>query len=165
MSVGVGGGGVGLGNGGSSGSSDTETFGVDRFLVIGPKSKANLVDYKYIRLSEKKAKFRTVCDIEYWGFVPPAGITLNQGEVKTYTEETSPYSNAYYISYSTDPDFKTIYNLNFELYAKYLVGEKMKKDKWSMALGPARIVQEIQKIVPDFWSNSLVIVGMPGELK
>lgn len=165
ISVGLGIGGIGVVSGGMSGSSDSETFGVDRFLVIGPKSKANLIDYKYIRLSEKKAKFKTVSDIEYWGFDLLCAPNITEGEVKTYTEDSSPYKNMYYITYSTDSDFKTNYNIKFELYAKYLVGAKMKKEKWSMAAGATKIVQEIQKIVPDFWTKSLTIVGAPGKFE
>ncbi len=165
LGLGVGVGNLSVGTWGNSGSSDSEAFGVDRFLVIGPKSKANLVDYKYIRLSEKKARFRTVSDIEYWGFNLKNSSDLTEGEVRTYTETSSPYSNRYYITYPTDPEFKTSYYMNFELYAKYLVGANIIKEKWSMAKGATKIVEEIQKFVPDFWSNSLVIVGSPGQFE
>lgn len=153
----------GFGIGSSSSSSHSENHGVDRFLVIGPHSKANLVDYKYIRLSETKAEFKTVSDIEYWGFNIRGESDINQGEIKTYTEENSPYSNSYYITYSTDPEFKSCYTVNFELYAKYIVGTKLKDSTWSMALGPTKIIKEYKKIIPDFWSDCLNIIGMPGE--
>ena len=94
-----------------------------------------------------------------------SSITTYTGQVNTYTEENSPYQNSYYITYSTDPEFRTSYNMAFELYAKHIVAAKMKKEVWSMALGPTRIIEEIQKKVPEFWSNSLVIVGTPGEFR
>lgn len=163
--IGVGFGSIGIGLGSGSSSSHSETYSVDRYLVIGPHSKANLAEYKYIRLSEKKAKFKTVSDIEYWGFDFLCESDLKQGEVKTYTEQNSPYSNSYQITYSTDKDFKNCYTFNFELYAKYIVGAKIKESKWSMGRGATNIVAEYQKIVPEFWTKSLSIIGTPGEFR
>lgn len=172
--IGLGIGPVGVGIGGSSGSTYSESHGTDRFLIIGPKSKANLLDYKYIRLSEKKAKFKTISDIEYWGFNLDKNIAtpITEGEVKTYTEETTPYSNKYFITYSTDPEFKNCYTIDFELYAKHIVGAKIKHNKWAMSLpdgdsgqssvATSRMVSEIQNTIPDFWTNSLVIIGTVG---
>lgn len=172
--IGIGIGPVGVGLGGSSGSIYSENYSVDRFLTIGPNSKANLIDYKYIRLSEKKAKFKVISDIEYWGFnISKSNLPrLTEGEVKHYSESDSPYSNKYYITYSTDAEFKNRYSIDFELYAKYIVGGKIKKDKWAMSLpegdtgqstiATSRIVGEIQKTIPDFWTNSLVIIGTVG---
>lgn len=161
--VGIGNGHFGVGLGSSSNSSHTESYGVDRILVIGPHSKANLVDYKYIRLSEKKAKFKTISDIEYWGFNLPGKSDINQGEVQTYTENNTPYSNRYYITYSTDQQFQQCYKFNFELFAKYIVGAEMKQSKWSNLNPTNNIVKEYQKTIPDFWTNSLSIIGMMGE--
>lgn len=172
--IGLGIGPVGVGIGGSSGSTYSENHGTDRFLIIGPKSKANLLDYKYIRLSEKKAKFKTISDIEYWGFNlnKNNSTPIAEGEVKTYTEETTPYSNKYFITYSTDPEFRNCYTIDFELYAKYIVGAKIKQNKWAMSLpdgesgqssvATSRMVSEIQNTIPDFWTNSLVIIGTVG---
>lgn len=163
--VGIGIGSIGVGVTSGTSSSYSESYGVDRFLVIGPKSKANLVDYKYIRLSEKKAKFKTVSDIEYWGFDLLSESDIKQGEVKTYSEQNSPYSNSYQITYSTDQEFKESYTLDFELYAKYIVGAKMKESKWSMRLGATKIIEEYQKIIPEFWHSSYSIIGTPGKFR
>ncbi len=163
--IGVGLGAIGVGIGSGSSSSHSETYGVDRFLTIGPKSKANLVEYKYIRLSEIKAKFKTVSDIEYWGFDLLSESNLKQGEVRTYSEKDSPYKNSYQITYSTDQEFKKSYSMNFELYAKYIVGAKLKESKWSMGLGASKIIEEYQKVIPGFWSSNLSIIGTPGEFR
>lgn len=154
---------VGLGIGNSSSSSSTETFGVDRFLVIGPKAKANLIDYKYIRLSESKAKFKTVADIEYWGFDLRSKEKVNQGGCKTYSEDETPYSNKYFIIYSTDPQFNTKATFSFELYARYIVGAEIKQWRWAMMNPVGRMVEEVQQIIPDFGITSSVIIGMNGE--
>ncbi|MBQ7042602.1 MAG: hypothetical protein IJN66_07855 [Muribaculaceae bacterium] len=159
LSIGV----IGVGLGNSSSSSHSESYSVDRFLAIGPRSRANLIDYKYIRLSETKAKFKTVSDIEYWGFDLNSESDINQGEVKTYSEQNTPYSNRYYITYSTDQEFKNCYTIEFELYAKYIVGAKMKQSKWSQLNPTNNIVKEFQKILPDFWTNSMNIIGLPGQ--
>ena len=155
---------IGIAVGSSSNSSYSETYGLDRILVIGPYSKANLVDYEYVRLSETKAKFKTINDIERWGFnlYLSSNEPVKQGEVKIYTEEDTPYSNKYFITYSTDPDFNKTYTFEFELYAKYLVGAKIKQEKWSMLLPEARIIEEYKKIIPDFWTDSLAIIGIMG---
>lgn len=172
--IGVGIGPVGVGIGGSSGSSYTESHNIDRYLIIGPRSKANLIDYKYIRLSEKKAQFKTISDIDYWGFnLNKNQITpLTEGEVREFTEDTTPYNSKFFITYSTDPEFKNCYTIDFELYAKYIVGAKMKQNKWAMSLpdgdtdqssvATSRMVSEIQNTIPDFWTNSLVIIGTVG---
>lgn len=154
---------IGLGIGGSSSSSNSENFGVERFLVIGPKAKANLIDYIYIRLSETKAKFKTVSDIEYWGFNLTSTERVNQGAVKTYTETSTPYSNKYFITYSTDSQFRNCLTVNFELYAKYIVGAEIKQWRWAMMNPTERIVSEIKQTIPDFWTNSFAIIGMNGE--
>lgn len=90
---------------------------------------------------------------------------MNEGGVKNYTEETTPYSNKYYITYSNNQDFRDTYTLEFELYAKYLIGGKMKQSKWSMLSPEANIVNEYKKIFPDFWTDSFSIIGVQGEYK
>ncbi len=156
---------LGIGVGSSSNSSYTENYNVDRILTIAPKSKSNLTDYKYIRLSDKKALFKTVSDIEYWGFSLTSDNPVKQGEVKTYTEATSPYSNKYSITYSTDSEFKNSYTIDFELFAKYLVGAEIENWRWSNLSPEYRIVSEIQKTVPSFWTESFAIIGMTGEYR
>lgn len=122
-----------------------------------------MIDYEYIRLSETRAEFKTVSDIEYWGFDLKSDSPIKLGEVKTYTEDNTPYSNQYYITYSTDPEFKKSYNFQFELYAKWLVGAKMEEAIWSNGSPTYRMVKEAQKTVPEFWTESLAIIGMPGQ--
>ena len=171
--IGIGVGDIGIGLGGSSSSTYSENHGVDRFLVLGPKSKANLVDYKYIRLSDSKAKFKCISNIEFWGFnLRKDTYPLTEGQVLTFTEADTPYSNKYYITYSNDPEFKNAQTIDFELYAKYIVGAKIKQDIWAMSLpygdtgqsdvATSRMVSEIQNVIPDFWTNSLVIIGTCG---
>ena len=162
---GVGVGGLGIGVGGSSSTSHTENYGVERFLVLGPHSTANLIDFELIRVG--KVEYKIVSDIEYWGFdFINSDDKLNEGEVRTYTESSSPYSNTYYITYATDPEFKNSYELTFELYAKYVVGAKMKSPVTTNQVWPEKsLVKEIKKVVPDFWTDCLNIVGLPGEYK
>lgn len=154
---------LGIAGGSTSSSSHAENYAIDRFIAIAPHSYANLTDYKYIRLSETKALFKTVSDIEYWGFDLHTDSPINVGEIITYSEADSPYSNQYYITYSTDPDFNQSYKLQFELYAKWLVGAKLIESTWSNLFPTKRIVEEVQKILPDFYTNSLTIIGMPGK--
>ena len=156
---------IGIGGGGSQSSTYTENYGVSQFLVIAPASRANLMDYKYIRLSETKAQFKTVSDLEYWGFDWHGECDLTQGEVVTYTEEDTPYSNRYYLTYSTDPEFKNTYTIEFNIYTKYVVGAKMKQSVWSYLNPEANLVKEIKKTIPDFWTDSMAIIGIPGEFK
>lgn len=53
---------LGIGVGRTSSSSHAENYAIDRFITIAPHSYANLTDYKYIRLSETKALFKTISD-------------------------------------------------------------------------------------------------------
>lgn len=165
VGVGIGVGGLGIGVGGSSSTSHTENYGVGRFLVIGPHSTANLIDFELTRVG--KVEYKIVSDIEYWGFnLLDSDNMISEGEVRTYTESSSPYSNAYYITYATDSEFKNSYELTFELYAKYLVGAKMKSPVTTNQVWPEKsLVKEIKKFVPDFWTDCLNIVGLPGEYK
>lgn len=155
---------VGIGVGGSSASSYTQSHGVGRFLILAPKSAANLVDYEYVRLSETQARFKTVVDVEHWGFDLRSDPEdrIKQGEIKTYTEDSTPYSNMYYICYSTDEGFINSRAIEFELYAKYLIGAKYKDNPWSMMSPDEMIVKEVKKVIPGFWTDELTIVGMVG---
>ena len=48
-------------------------------------------------------------------------------------------------------------------YAKWLVGSKLAEETWSNLSPTYRMVKEVQKTVPEFWSESLAIIGMPGQ--
>ena len=165
VGVGIGVGGLGIGVGGSSSTSHTENYGVGRFLVIGPHSTANLIDFELTRVG--KVEFKIVSDIEYWGFdILDSDNMITEGEVRTYTESSSPYSNAYYITYATDSEFKNSYELTFELYAKYLVGAKMKSPVTTNQVWPEKsLLKEVKKVAPDFWTNSMSIIGLPGQYR
>lgn len=162
--VGLGLGIIGIGVGGSSNSSHTQSHGVGRFLIVAPKSSANLVDYEYVRLSDTRAQFKTVVDVERWGFDLRADPKnrVNQGEIRTYTEDSTPYSNRYYICFSKDESFINSRAIEFELYAKYLIGAKYKDNPWSMTIPDTMIVKEVKKVVPGFWTDDITIIGMMG---
>lgn len=165
LGVGVGIGGLGIGVGGGANSSFSKEYGDERFLVVGPYSVANLTDYQLIRLSQR-AEFAIVSDIEYWGFdLYGSNDMICQGEVRTYTESNTPYKNGYYITYSTDSEFKNSYVINFELYAKYLVGAKVKSSVWSNGAPEHYLLKEINKVVPDFRLDGTSIVGISGQYK
>lgn len=165
LGVGVGIGGIGLGIGGGHNSSFSKEYVDERFLVVGPYSVANLTDYQLIRLSQK-AEFAIVSDIEYWGFdLNESNDMICHGEVRTYDESNTPYKNAYYITYSTDSEFKKSYVLNFELYAKYLVGAKVKSSVWSNAAPEHFLLKEINKVAPDFRLDGTSVIGISGQYK
>ena len=165
LGVGIGIGGVGVGVGGGANSSFSKEYGDERFLVVGPYSVANLKDYQLIRLSQR-AEFAIVSDIEYWGFdLYGSNDMICQGEVRTYTESNTLYKNGYYITYSTDSEFKNSYVLNFELYAKYLVGAKVKSSVWSNASPEHYLLKEINKVAPDFRLDGTSIIGISGQYK
>ncbi len=161
---------VGLGGNKSSSTSSSENFGVDRFLIIGPQSKANLLDFQNIRTSQHKLRFQLVSDLERWEFDLKPEYSVKQGEVREFTETDTPYSNKYFITYATDPEFKDCQSVNFELYTRYVVGAKMKSwKKWStfpINNNLNKIPSEVQKFIPDFWVKNLsIIIGTPGEFK
>ena len=104
-----------------------DTSLVQRVIVIPPHSKKNLSDYRAILT--KKGPFPELKIIDYpedfhWD-AKVAGICegfLSDYEVRTFTEDNSPYYRSFEITYSKDADFSTYSLLTINFYMRQLIG-------------------------------------------
>ena len=85
-------------------------------------------------------------EAESWGWELDASGTLKKGECIYYDEEESPYEAKYYITYSTQADFSSYSILNFNVYARCIIGER-----YFDSYNKAQFIRGIQKYLPDFW--------------
>ena len=103
------------------------------------------------------------CPIYVLNISEVISINYSNGTMETFKDINTSSTKSYSINETTDSEFKKSYNLQFELYAKWLVGAKIEEAIWSNASPTYRIVKEVQKTVPEFWSESLAIIGIPGQ--
>ena len=104
-----------------------DTSLVQRVIVIPPHSKKNLSDYRAILT--KKGSFPELKIIDYpedfhWD-AKVAGVCegfLSDYEVRSFTEDNSPYYRSFVITYSKDEDFSTFHSLTFHFYIRQLIG-------------------------------------------
>lgn len=104
--------GVTVGGGKSGGT--TTTFSSQRFITIPPRgsgyvSKCERYDYKTVKEGENFVAFLV-------------NISVNKNALLVYNETNSPCKRDYYITYSTDPEFKTYSVLKFTIYFHQVVG-------------------------------------------
>lgn len=104
--------GVTLGGGKSGGT--TTTFSSQRFITIPPRgsgyvSKCERYDGEFVKKGEDFTAFLV-------------NISVNKNAVLVYNETNSPCKRDYYITYSTDPEFKTYSVLKFTIYFHQVVG-------------------------------------------
>ena len=104
-----------------------DTSLIQRVIVIPPHSKKNLSDYRAILT--KKGQFPELKIIDYpedfhWD-AKVAGICegfLSDYEVRSFTEDKSPYYRSFVIAYSKDEDFSTYSLLTMNFYMRQLIG-------------------------------------------
>lgn len=101
----------------------TNTYKDDRLLVIPPNSSVVLSKDSYTEHPSGKGYIITG-SYEYFK-IPD--MSLNRGELKTFTEENSPKSINYMITYSFDKELKNSFMVNFGVYLKSAFGFK-----WSL---------------------------------
>ncbi|MBR2229761.1 MAG: hypothetical protein IJ886_05775 [Prevotella sp.] len=146
--------------GGSSQNTVMTTYSMERIKAIPPHAKANLTEYKDVKI--KRGEYKTISDGEEWSV---NGQNM-RGEVKKdghkfYNEENTPYTKKYIVTYSTSQDFSTYSMLYAKVYARCIVGSDFglyfshhinnkKKEK---------VIKEIQKYVSNFWIDSYLLVG------
>ncbi len=141
--------------GGSSQNSVMTTYSKERIKAIPPHATANLTEYEQIKI--KKDNYKTISDLEEWGFYLPH----QRGEVKKdghnfYDENNSPYTNKYIITYSTSQDFSTYSMLNAKVYARCIIGSHY--STWFVGKRE-KAIGKIQKYVSNFWSDPYLLVG------
>ncbi len=104
--------GVTVGGGKSGGT--TTTFSGQRFVTIPPSGSGYISEWE-------RYDGKTVKEGEDFGdFL--VNISVNKNAVLVYNETNSPCKRDYYITYSTDPEFKTYSVLKFTIYFHQVVG-------------------------------------------
>ena len=112
--------GVTVGGGKSGGT--TTTFSSQRFITLPPSGSGYISKYE-----EYGGKI--VKDGEDFDALL-ASINVNKNDSLVYNETNSPCKRDYYITYSTDPEFKTYSVLKFTIYFHQVVGASI----WSKSI-------------------------------
>lgn len=125
----------GVSVGGGSSLSVSTTYTQQRVIAIPPHGTKELSDYKYVRTSKgsivSNSNYRELEAGEkfhVWHAKMPKGI-INNGQVKIFDENDFPWKQEYYITYSTEEDFRTYSILNVELYIHEIIGVQ---DNWEV---------------------------------
>lgn len=103
----------------------TDSARQQRYLVVPPRSKKNLTDYRwgmskrgnYLEFLEYPEDFQ-------WN-AAEAGVSkdfLRWGDEIRYTENNSPYHRSFLITYSKDDDFSTYSMVQINFYIRQLIG-------------------------------------------
>ncbi|MBQ3044233.1 MAG: hypothetical protein IJD53_07295 [Alistipes sp.] len=104
--------GVTLGGGKSGGT--TTTFSSQRFITIPPRGSGYISEcQRYNGETVKEGEDFTALLVS---------ISVNKNALLVYNETNSPCKRDYYITYSTDPEFKTYSVLKFTIYFHQVVG-------------------------------------------
>ena len=138
--------------GGSSQNSISTTYANQRFLALPPHSKKNLTEYKVVKV--KRDEYKIISDLESYEFFTSdlRGHLKRNGHI-SYSEENSPYSVKYLITYS---EYSSLYA---KLYARYIYG--FNEIPWYTRCSKKQeeVIKEVQKYVSNFWENPGIIVG------
>ena len=104
--------GVTVGGGESEGT--TTTFSSQRFITIPPRGSG------YVSKCERYNGEVVKEGEDFTAFL--VNISVDKNAVLVYNETNSPCKRDYYITYSTDPEFKTYSVLKFTIYFHQVVG-------------------------------------------
>lgn len=113
----------GISVGGNNMSSASATYSMQRFLLIPPNSTTNLTEYK----GDGEGKnYRVVTNSEVFN-IEDRFVWLKKGDITkygvlNYTETNSPYKQKFAVSYSTNPEFKNLSMINFEIFVQQVFG-------------------------------------------
>lgn len=125
-------------SGGSSHSVST-TYSQQRVIAIPPHGNKNLVDDRWVKtkkgfaLLDIDAEYKSIETAETFNLglysdeggdnsygLPRDGI--KRGEVKIFAEDELSWKREYYITYSTEVDFRTYSTINAELFIHEIIG-------------------------------------------
>lgn len=141
--------------GGSSQNSVSTTYANQRILALPPHSKKDLTEYKQVKV--KKNTYETISDLERYAFYKHdlRGHLKENGYI-SYSEDDSPYTARYIITYSTAQDFSEYSSLYAKLYARYVYG-----GCWTTMFATKRekLIKDVQQSISNFWVDPGIIVG------
>lgn len=98
-----------------------------RMIAIPPHSQRNLSEYKVEKVKEGNSSYLKIIDYpeEFKWDSKSAGITegfIQESEVRSFTEDQSPYHRSFVIAYSKAEDFSTYSLLTINCYMRQLIG-------------------------------------------
>ena len=96
-----------------------------RMLAIPPRAKRNLTDYRWVK--HKEGNYVEIVEYpeEFLWNLDAAGMYegyICHDDVKTFTEENSPYHRTFLIAYSKQPDFSTYSLATINFYIREIIG-------------------------------------------
>lgn len=124
----------GINIGGGTSHSVSKTYSKQRIIAIPPHGSRNLTDEKWIKTKEARSwlspeEYEHIETTERFDFNRLNSSTLglkqgmvNKGEIIIFEEDELPWKREYYITYSTDEDFRTYSFINARLYIHELIG-------------------------------------------
>ena len=97
----------------------TTTYKDDRILTVPPHASVALSADSYRDIPNKKWEATVTGSFEFFHI---AGLTLNNDEIRTFTEENSPKTINYMITYSFDKELNKCRMVNFGVYLRSAFG-------------------------------------------
>lgn len=120
----------GIGVGGGTSRSASTTYLEQRVIAIPPHGHKRLSEQRTIKTRNgsllNSAQYETLGTLEAFPWILPVkrGI-VNKGGVKVLQEEEIPWSRTYYLTYSTEEDFRTYSSLQVSLYVREIIGKNI----------------------------------------
>ncbi|MBO7590587.1 MAG: hypothetical protein J6T05_03230 [Prevotella sp.] len=102
-----------------------DSLSTQRMLAIPPHSKRNLTDYRWVKRPGNNFVEIVEYPEEFLWNLKAAGMYegyVYYDEVKSFTEETSPYHRTFLIAYSRQPDFATYSLATIHFYIREIIG-------------------------------------------
>lgn len=96
-----------------------------RMIVIPPHDKRNLTDYRWVKHADGNYVEIVEYPEEFLWNLNAAGMYegyVCYDDVKTFTEENSPYYRTFLIAYSKEPDFATYSLATINFYIREIIG-------------------------------------------
>ena len=98
---------------------------VQRMIAIPPHAKRNLTDYRWVKHKESNYVEIVEYPEEFLWNLDAAGMYegyVYYDEVKTFTEDNSPYYRSFLIAYSPNKDFATYSLATINFYIREIIG-------------------------------------------
>ena len=96
-----------------------------KMIAIPPHGKRNLTDYRWVKHEEGNYVEIVEYPEEFLWNLDAAGMYegyICHDDVKTFTEENSPYYRTFLIAYSKQPDFSTYSLATINFYIREIIG-------------------------------------------
>lgn len=118
----------GVSIGGGSTHSVSTTYSQQRIIAIPPHAHKNLSENRWVETKKgnlfKDPSYKCIELAESFEYIRLKKGMVKSGEIIYYSEEDSPYTRDYIITYSKDENFSTYSTLRANVYLHQLIGNK-----------------------------------------